>query len=66
MRYIKDINDVNIVLREIFEFIDKENSMNKDLKGKRIVNAGDAVNITDYVTLKQVKDMIFKTTGKQV
>ena len=66
MRYIKDINDVNVVLREIFEFIDKENSMNKDLKGKRIVNAGDAVNITDYVTLKQVKDMIFKTTGKQV
>ena len=66
MRYIKDINDANIALREIFEFIDKENSMNKDLKGKRIVNAGDAVNITDYVTLKQVKDMIFKTTGKQV
>lgn len=58
MREVRDIQDVNIALRELYEFYDlfKRNSV--DLNGKRFTNVGKHVNDTDFVRWDELTDEI--------
>jgi hypothetical protein len=47
--------DVQEAFREVWEILDRvSGSRNVDWKGRRVINAGDAVQEGDYVTLRQV------------
>lgn len=58
MREVQSIQDVNIALRELYEFYDlfKRNSV--DLNGKRFTNVGKHVNSTDFVRWDELTDQI--------
>lgn len=58
MRAVKDLKDVQIVLKEIGQWKDRINSSNQDFKGLKIQNAGDATEPGDYVTLRQLQTFV--------
>ena len=55
MRRIANLNDVQIVLKEILDWKDTQLSKAKDQRGHQIKNAGDATEPSDLVTLRQLK-----------
>lgn len=54
MRAIKSLQDVQIVLRDINNRLDTLFTKEINLSGRKIVNAGQGVNPTDYVTFNQL------------
>lgn len=57
MREARDIKGINIVLKEIFDFIDYLRNHNFDLRGKKVVNAAPSENDNDYVIRKELYDL---------
>jgi hypothetical protein len=58
MRQIKDIQGARIVGKELGQWKDRISSKNQDLKGLKIQNAGDASEPGDYVTLRQLHELL--------
>lgn len=57
MREAKDIKGMNVILKEIFDFIDHIRNHNFDLKGKKVVNAAPSESDNDYVIRKELYDL---------
>jgi len=55
MRAIRNLADVQIVLKELLDWKDTQISKAKDQRGHQIKNAGDATEPQDLVTLRQLK-----------
>jgi len=55
VRRISNLDDVQIVLKEILDWKDTQLSKAKDQRGHQIKNAGDATEPSDLVTLRQLK-----------
>ncbi len=55
MRAIKDLNDVQIVLRELIDKKERDLAKAKDQRGHQIKNGGDATDPQDFVTLRQLE-----------
>ena len=55
MRAIKSLADVQIVLKQLLDWQNTKDTQNWDMKGKRIINAGNGVDPTDYVTVQQLQ-----------
>lgn len=58
MRFIKNIEDANHALRELFDFYDNLRNRNYDLHRKRIINAHPSIDDYDYVVRKELIDTI--------
>lgn len=58
MREIKDIKGARILGKELGQWKDRLSSKNQDLKGLKIQNAGDATDPGDYVTLRQLHQLL--------
>jgi len=58
MRRIKTIEDAQKAINEILDWKDTLSSKNIDLKGRRVVNAGRSIDLTDYVTKQELQDTI--------
>jgi len=59
--------DVQAAIRELWAEIDRLNgSRNVDWHGRRIINAGEAVDPGDYVTLGQLSDEVIPIAKKVV
>ena len=58
MREPKDLPQSIIMLKELGQWKDRIASKNQDFKGLKIQNAGDATEPQDYVTLKQVQQLV--------
>jgi|SRR5580693_4159212 hypothetical protein len=57
MRVAKTIDDVNIILKQILNRNSSLDTKNRDNKGLKVTNAGDATDPGDYVTLRQLKQV---------
>lgn len=57
MRPVNNFVDVNSVLRDIDATLNSLTRGNQDFNGRRIINAGDAQDGQDYVTLNQVSTL---------
>lgn len=57
MRVAKTIEDVNIILKAILNRNSSLDTKNRDNHGLKIINAGDAIDPGDYVTLRQLKQV---------
>jgi hypothetical protein len=59
--------DVQLAFREVWQALDQvkpaSKIINRDLQGKRIINAGDAVDPQDYVTKRQLPEPPAPFTG---
>jgi hypothetical protein len=55
MKTIRDYKDAQLAINELFEFKQRFESQNPDLKGRRFTNVGDAINLTEYCTLGQLR-----------
>jgi len=58
-------SDIQQALREVWAALDRlgvTGALNLDLKGKRTINAGDAIDQTDYVTKRQLARLAEATT----
>jgi hypothetical protein len=62
VREIKNLKDVQIVLKEVTQWKDRLSSKNQDLSGLKIQNAGAATEPNDYVILSQVQQLVTPTT----
>ena len=49
-RPIRQDLDSNLLSRDFYEFLSKFNTRNIDLKGRRIINAGNSKDLGDYIT----------------
>lgn len=49
MRNVRNINDVNVALRELYDFYDMFQRSSVNLSGKRFTNVGKHVDPTDFV-----------------
>lgn len=61
--------DVQQSMRELWAAIDRlgnAGALNVDLSGKRMINAGDAVDQTDYVTLRQLAARAVSSAADQL
>ena len=54
MRTVKTFSDVNIALRELYDFKDQFTAKVVDFKGRRIANIGNATQPTDAANLSQI------------
>jgi len=54
LRDIRSLPDAQAALRDVDDRLNRFATQNLDLKGRRIVNAGDAVDNSDYITKKQL------------
>lgn len=54
MRIVNSLQDVQNVLRVLLDFKTLWESKNIDLNGRRIINAGVAVDASDYVTKSEL------------
>src|SRR5678815_686596 len=55
MRAIRNLDDVQIVLRELLDKRGRDLSKAKDQRGHQIKNGGDATDPQDFVTLRQLE-----------
>ncbi len=55
---IRTLEDANIVGGRVRQEIDSLNTRNLDFHGRRITNAGDSRAPTDYVTRREIRDII--------
>ena len=55
MRTINNLQDVQIVLKELLDKKDRDLSKAKDQRGHQIKNGGDATDPQDFVTLRQLE-----------
>ncbi len=55
---IKTLEDANIAGGRVRQEIDSLNTRNLDFHGRRITNAGDSRAPTDYVTRREIRDII--------
>jgi hypothetical protein len=65
MRQINNLQDAQIVLKELTDWKDNQISKAKDQRGLQIKNAGDATDPTDLVTLRQLKQGSSTSVRKQ-
>jgi hypothetical protein len=56
MRDVRSLQDVAVVLRDLDDKFAKLYSMNIDLGGRRVINAGAAIDNSDYITRKQLSE----------
>jgi len=59
---VKSLQQVQIVLRTHDTALNDLRSRNQDYTGRRITNAGDAVDPQDYVTLRQLPSIVTATS----
>lgn len=62
MRQIKNMSDVQIVLKELTQWKDRQTSKNQDLNGLKIQNASPGTEPNDYVTLSQLQQATTPTS----
>jgi len=62
MRIVRNLEDVQIVLKEILDKLEKGELKAGDRRGLQIKNMGDGTEDQDAVTLKQVKALIAEAT----
>lgn len=55
MKQFKTIQDAQKVLNDLYNWIELHRTKNWDFTGLRITNAGDGVDDSDYVTVRQIK-----------
>src|SRR5882757_7015766 len=55
MRSIANLDDVQIILKELLDKKDRDLSKAKDQRGHQIKNGGDATDPQDFVTLRQLE-----------
>lgn len=58
MRNIKTFEDVRLELVELRGVLDNLRVRSQDLHGLRMTNAGDAKDPGDYITLRQINDLV--------
>jgi len=57
-RQVNKLEDVNDVLRELFQFMDAYTSRNIDFRQRRVINAHPSIDDYDYVVRKELIDTI--------
>jgi acetate kinase len=62
MRVARTLDDVNVILREISNQLEKLRTGNIDMTGRRVINAGSSVKESDYVTRKELVELEKKMT----
>lgn len=62
MRRIETLADVQIVLRQLLDAQSKQQNSGSNIHGLQVRNAADATEPGDYVTLRQLNDMLGNTT----
>ena len=55
---VRDIRDAHVVAGRMRQELDSLNTRNLDFHGRRITNAGDSRAPNDYVTRKEIRDII--------
>ena len=63
MRTIRNLADVQIVLKELLDWKETLLSKAKDQRGHQIKNAGDATDPQDLVTLRQLQKLLDEIKG---
>lgn len=58
MREIDNLKDARVIVKELSQWKDRISSKNQDFKGLKIQNAGDATDPGDYVTLRQLQQLV--------
>jgi hypothetical protein len=62
VRVATDWNSANIIFKQLLDAVSALQTQDQDFHGRRITNAGDAVDQQDYVTLKQLPTIVSAAT----